>query len=179
MELHLGRFENCRVTLLGWPVSWNRVFREVWGMLIGCVLFFPLSVCVFAACVFVFSFGCFCLCLGFLTSILSWTNWTTPSAVKTVSLNFIPLYEICCQFWKTILHIEPEIPEKANLIPLTRLILSIFFKPLLLSASSVQQSLSLFFWMHSDFNFLLFLSAFPSGFFFPSKSVSVSFRLSI
>ena len=52
LEVHLGRFDNYRVTILGWPVSWNRVFREVWGMLIGCVLFFPLSLCL-----------CVCVCL--------------------------------------------------------------------------------------------------------------------
>ena len=53
------------------------MFLELWEMLIDCVVFFvlvPLFVCGFAACVFVFSFGCSSWCLGFLRSILSWTD---------------------------------------------------------------------------------------------------------
>jgi hypothetical protein len=83
LEVHLERFDNYRVTILGWPVSWNRVFREVWGMLIGCVLFFPLSlclcVCVFAACVFFFFLWLFLFVPWFLNIniVMDWPK-TSP-----------------------------------------------------------------------------------------------------
>ena len=55
LEVHSRRFYYWWMIILGSPVSWNRVFTEVWGMLIGCVLLFHLEavcVCLLPVCLF-------------------------------------------------------------------------------------------------------------------------------
>ena len=76
LEVHLKRFVYWWMTIVGSPVSWNRVFLE-WGMLTDCFLCFPLGlvfVYLLHVCLF-FSFGCCCWCLDFLRSISSLTEW--------------------------------------------------------------------------------------------------------